>query len=97
MKHAKLYFVLLGLSAAVLLAGCASDTKPAAATAPAAVAEKGGAQLWSENCARCHNLHSPSHYSPAQWEVAVHSMRIKAGLTGDDARSITEFMKSASR
>jgi len=57
--------------------------------------EKGGAQLWSENCARCHNLRPPSGHSDREWDMLVHSMRVKAGLTGEEARKILEFLKSA--
>ena len=84
------------------ITGCASksSTKPtasAAATQPTVVAvEKSGAQLWSENCMRCHNLRSPETFSPIQWELAVHHMRMRANLTGQEARKITEFLRSAS-
>ncbi len=57
--------------------------------------EKSGAQLWSENCVRCHNLRSPSSHSDNEWAIIVHSMRLKAGLTGEEARKILEFLKSA--
>lgn len=56
---------------------------------------KGGAQLWAENCVRCHNIRSPSSYSDAQWEVAMHHMRIRANLTAEEHRKILEFLKSA--
>ena len=85
---------LVGLS----LAGCSSEdtsatTRPVDSAAP--LAQKGGAQLWSENCGRCHNLRSPSSLSPAQWQVVVHHMRLRAGLTGDESQAITDFLKSA--
>ncbi len=75
---------------------------PGAATAPAgavtAVAPaKGGAQLWAENCGHCHNIRPPSSYSPVQWEVAVHDMRVRANLTGEEQRKITEFLQAASQ
>ena len=59
--------------------------------------EKSGAQLWSENCARCHNLRSPSSHSDREWDMLVHSMRVKAGLTGEETRKILEFLKSANQ
>lgn len=54
-----------------------------------------GAQLWAENCGRCHNVRSPSRYSDAQWEVIVHHMRVRANLTGAQQRAISAFLKTA--
>ena len=56
---------------------------------------KGGAQLWAEQCSRCHNTRSPSSYSDAQWDVAVHHMRVRANLTAEESQKILEFLKSA--
>lgn len=56
---------------------------------------KSGAQLWAEQCQRCHNVRSPSSYSPAQWEVAMLHMRVRANLTPAQHRTILEFLKSA--
>lgn len=70
-----------------------SSTKPGVAPAP--VAAKGGAELWADTCGHCHNLRSPTSYSDAQWDVAVHDMRARANLTGEEQRKIVEFLKSA--
>jgi len=56
---------------------------------------KTGLQLWSENCAFCHNYRAIDSYSDAQWDVAMMHMRIRANLTADDARAITKYLKSA--
>ena len=93
---------LLGLFAmTLLLAGCrtshpehAGTTKPDVA-ASVASSGKGGAQLWAENCVRCHNIRSPSTYSDAEWDVAMLHMRIRANLTAEEHRKILEFLKSA--
>ncbi len=58
-------------------------------------AGKGGSQLWSENCARCHNMRSPSSYSDAEWDVVMHHMRVRAKLTPEEHKKILEFLKSA--
>jgi nitrate/TMAO reductase-like tetraheme cytochrome c subunit len=55
-----------------------------------------GQELWSMNCQRCHNMRSPVMYSSAQWEVIVHHMRVRANITGADARAIADFLKSGS-
>lgn len=93
---------LLGLFAiALLVAGCrTSHLEHSDAAKPTVVAQvkdsgKGGSQLWAENCVRCHNIRSPSIYSDAEWEVAMHHMRIRANLTAEEHKKILEFLKSA--
>ena len=74
----------------------AGDKPTSAATGVASVsAGKSGAQLWAEQCQRCHNVRSPSSYSPAQWEVAMLHMRVRANLTLEQHQKILEFLKSA--
>lgn len=90
--------LLLAVSA-LIATGCkTADThsghQHAAATAPSDNG-KGGSQLWGENCIRCHNVRSPSSYSDAEWEVAMHHMRIRANLTAEEHKRILEFLKSA--
>ena len=90
---------LLGLLTLGVL-GCQTENPSVAAPPLAAVAEsntsaKGTAQLWAENCIRCHNVRSPSFYSDAEWEVAMHHMRIRANLTAEEHKRILEFLKSA--
>ena len=58
---------------------------------------KGGAQLWAENCVRCHNYRSPTSYSNAQWEVVMQHMRVRANLTAEEYTEILDFLKSAKR
>ena len=56
-----------------------------------------GEELWSNNCQRCHNLRSPAMQTPVQWQIIVHHMRVRANITGSDARAIADFLKSASK
>ena len=92
--------LLMGSVAAVLISGCGQN-EPAPAGAPAtqpsvfAPPEKAGAQLWSENCSRCHNLRPPESFSDSQWDTVVHHMRFRADLTGGEARKIAEFLKAS--
>jgi cytochrome c5 len=102
--------LLAGTFSAAIVAltgGCATqpsapgtDAATAATTQPVMAAAasdgKSGAQLWSDNCRRCHNLRGPESFSPAQWDVIVHHMRLRANLTGEEARKVTAFLKSAS-
>jgi hypothetical protein len=92
--------VILALLAAAcwLVLGCSTDKQPGSLggegnTAPTA---KSGAELWAENCVRCHNIRSPSSYSPAQWEVVMMHMRVRANLTPEEHKKILEFLKSGS-
>ncbi len=80
------------LASLVAIAGCASDSgeKPA----EGAPETKGAAQIWAENCGRCHNVRSPSQYSDAQWEVIGSHMRVRGYLTGAEQRTIVEFLKA---
>ena len=82
------------------MAGCHTMHSEATGQKATTVAEtkftaKGGAQLWTENCVRCHNIRSPSTYSDAEWEVSMHHMRIRANLTAEEHRKILQFLKSA--
>jgi len=62
---------------------------------PALIAAKPGAQLWAENCTRCHNTPPPSIYSDAQWEAVGEHMRYKANLTDQEVTKVVAFLKSA--
>ena len=74
--------------------GCSSPGA-GGGSASAPTAGPTGAQLWSQNCGRCHNIRSPGMYSDAQWEVAMLHMRVRANLTGEEHRKILAFLKSA--
>jgi len=56
---------------------------------------KSGAQLWADNCQRCHNARSPGSLSPVQWEVAMMHMRVRANLTPEEHKKILEFLKQS--
>jgi len=81
---------------ALAFAGCGNNPiGGVSATDSAGPAPEGGAQLWAENCSRCHNLQPPQRYSNAQWDVVVLHMRQRANLTGQDARLITRFLQAS--
>lgn len=75
------------ISAGIFISSCATTNELAAA--------KSGAQLWGENCLRCHNTPSPETFSDAEWDVAVMHMRVRANLTENEAVKIGEFLKTA--
>jgi cytochrome c5 len=99
---------LLALTGWCVVAGCESEkaAAPAGSAAEAAPStqpihasasssDKSGSQLWAETCSRCHNFRPPQYYSDAQWDLIVHHMRLRANLTGGEARKITEFLQAS--
>lgn len=59
------------------------------------VAAKSGAQLWAENCQRCHNTPSPASYSAEQWETIGMHMQTRALITEAERKKIVDFLKSS--
>ncbi len=57
--------------------------------------DRGGALLWRQNCARCHNLRDPSERSDREWDVIALHMRVRGNLTAEEHRKILKFLKSA--
>lgn len=90
--------LLLMVLSAGTLACVQASSPPGAAAKPPGVAVKplkGAAELWSDNCIRCHNSRSPSEYSDREWDAIILHMRVRANLGADDARAIAGFLKSA--
>ena len=90
---------ILLLVAGLLLVGCGANNKnPQGGTAVQSAdseSHKAGAELWAENCSRCHNIRPPESFSDAQWQMIVHHMRLRANLTGEETRKITEFLQAS--
>ncbi|MEO6813786.1 MAG: cytochrome c [Ginsengibacter sp.] len=57
------------------------------------VQSKSGAQLWAENCQRCHNIPSPSTFSPEQWETIGMHMQSRGLITDKERDKIVAFLK----
>jgi cytochrome c553 len=94
-------FKWIGLPGATILISCvvltsliACATNKQSGEAAAGTTGKSGAQLWAETCIRCHNIRSPGSLSPAQWEVAMMHMRVRANLTPEQQKKILEFLKA---
>ena len=87
----KKYIINLALgitfTTALFVVGCSSSEDVAVA--------KSGAQLWGENCVRCHNAPSPTAFSDVQWETIGQHMRIRANLTAMQTEKVVEFLKMA--
>ncbi len=56
---------------------------------------KAGAQLWGENCVRCHNAPSPSAFSDTEWETVAQHMRVRANLNSNQVDKIVKFLQMA--
>ena len=105
-KHVAQIFQWIGLPGAVIAAscfaiawmliGCSTNKQSAEVAAGTTATPKSSAELWAQNCVRCHNIRSPSSYSPAQWEVVMMHMRVRANLTPEEHKKILEFLKSGS-
>ena len=54
-----------------------------------------GAQTWATTCARCHNMRDPKELRDDQWRAAVAHMRVRAGLTGQEARDVLAFLQGS--
>ena len=89
-----------------LVSGCTSQdssstpaasptTQPVHAAMFESTTHRSGNQLWVENCSRCHNIRPPEYYSDEQWDIIVHHMRLRANLTGEEQRKISEFLRAS--
>jgi len=56
---------------------------------------KSGAQVWGENCIRCHNAASPGTFTDDEWDVISMHMQDRANLTDEEIEKVIEFLKSA--
>ena len=94
--------LLFAAATVIGLIGCATPDKqasagadPKTASSSAIASARGGSQMWSQNCARCHNIRPTSSYNDPQWDVSMLHMRVRANLTAVESRKILEFLKSA--
>jgi len=81
---AALLFLIL-LITSTYLSSCASP----------AIKQKVGAQLWGENCVRCHNAPTPNAFDDKEWKAIGLHMKIRANLTKDELDKILEFLQMA--
>ena len=69
--------------------------KPAAAQGADPAAFARGAKAWAGNCAQCHNMRDPKDFRDDQWKIIMSHMRIRSGLTGQEARDILRFLDAS--
>lgn len=53
-----------------------------------------GAQLYSYNCGRCHNMRPSSERSDGEWTVIVSHMRARGNLTRTEAEALAAFLQA---
>ncbi len=88
MKKLKiLYGIFIGLLIIAFADQCAPSKN---------ILEESGAQLWGENCNRCHNAPPKDHYNKDQWEVVGLHMQVRANLTNQEVDKIIGFLKGES-
>ena len=54
-----------------------------------------GAKTWADTCARCHNMRDPKSLRDDQWSAAVAHMRVRAGLTAEEAANVLVFLQQS--
>ena len=89
-KIAGLFLTLL-----IFFSSCTSAEKYAEINKDKVAIQKSGAQLWGENCVRCHSMPSPSAYNDTDWDVIGMHMKVRANLTTIETKKIFDFLKSA--
>jgi mono/diheme cytochrome c family protein len=80
--------VVLGVGLAAVL------TIPAAAQQISADAVTNGAAVYGDMCGRCHSPRSPLERTDRDWVTIVNHMRVRANLTGAQARSVLAFLQA---
>jgi len=61
------------------------------------IANKPGAQLWAENCQRCHNTPSPNSFSGDQWVTIGMHMQTRALITEQERDKIVAFLQESGK
>jgi len=94
-KTLKITVLIIGLF--VIAIACSSTEKSTYTKMDSnnIVYTKSGAQLWGENCIRCHSIPSPSSYNDTDWETIGLHMKVRANLTSVESKKIFGFLKSA--
>ena len=89
MKKLVFLFAVITTAAisAFLISSCTSQREMASL--------KSGAELWAQNCIRCHNIPSPPSYTDTQWKTIGLHMKERANMTDEQITKIVEFLKTA--
>jgi len=91
MKTFKIYgiiAILIGTLFTLTIGSCSVEQATA-------YKSRSGAQLWGENCVRCHSIPSPSSYNDVDWSTIELHMKVRANLTEDESTKIFDFLRTA--
>jgi mono/diheme cytochrome c family protein len=80
------------IAATMVLLGAVLLCLPPQAGAGEKKAPSGG-ELYAQNCGRCHEPRPPLERTDKEWRTLILHMRVRANLTGEDARRIVQFMQ----
>ena len=54
-----------------------------------------GAQVYQDNCSRCHNPRTPADLGPDAWRAVSFHMRVKANLSNREFQALEAFLAPA--
>lgn len=92
-RYIRIVAVLWMTGAAVAttsLPSFAAEMEEAKAGVPAPSMSR-GKKVWSENCARCHEMRDPKDLTDREWPAVIRHMRVRGGLTGQEERDLFEL------
>ena len=97
MKTLRLIIIASLLTGIVVFFYSCSSTEGTVAKvkSSAMVHSRSGAQLWGENCIRCHSIPSPASYNNTDWSTIGLHMKVRANLTDEESKKIFDFLKTA--
>lgn len=75
--------IIAGIALATMTNGCKINQE---------IADKSGAQLWAENCRRCHNAPDQYTHNPENWITIGMHMQSRALITNRERDKIVEFL-----
>jgi len=56
-----------------------------------------GANVWRDNCGRCHNIRDARELRDDQWYSTAFHMRLRGGLTGQETRDVIAFLTASNK
>lgn len=62
---------------------------------PAIARERDGAQLYQQNCSRCHSERFATEKTDAQWQTVMLHMRIRGQIPSKDADAILDYLQQS--
>jgi mono/diheme cytochrome c family protein len=82
----------IGLTILAMVALLAGPATVQAQVNPVLIGE--GAQVWANNCGRCHNIRPPTERTDAQWTIILMHMRARANLTRHQAEAVLAYLQA---